>query len=126
MESKDTMLVTMTLGQLIQAITEDPSIKEMVLGMVKIVLTNNEVEQIMEENLKGKPFTVKGIQGIASIFGSIFGCSLPTALKLKKTVIKDAVMQDGRVILTEVAKAKRLYREWTEKNGTFAHLPKDE
>lgn len=122
MESKDTMLVTMTLGQLIQAITEDPSIKEMVLGMVKTVLTNNEVEQIMEENLKGKPFTVKGIQGIASIFG----CSLPTALKLKKTVIKDAVMQDGRVILTEVAKAKRLYREWTEKNGTFAHLPKDE
>ena len=122
MESKDTMLVTMTLGQLIQAITEDPAIKEMVLGMVKAVLTNNEVEQIMEENLKGKPFTVKGIQGIASIFG----CSLPTALKLKKTVIKDAVMQDGRVILTEVAKAKRLYREWTEKNGTFAHLPKDE
>lgn len=122
MESKDTMLVTMTLGQLIQAITEDPSIKEMVLGMVKTVLTNNEVEQIMEENLKGKPFTVKGIQGIASIFG----CSLPTAIKLKKTVIKDAVMQDGRVILTEVAKAKRLYREWTEKNGTFAHLPKDE
>jgi hypothetical protein len=122
MESKDTMLVTMTLGQLIQAITEDPAIKEMVLGMVKTVLTNNEVEQIMEENLKGKPFTVKGIQGIASIFG----CSLPTALKLKKTVIKDAVMQDGRVILTEVAKAKRLYREWTEKNGTFAHLPKDE
>ena len=122
MDSKDTMLVTMTLGQLIQAITEDPAIKEMVLGMVKTVLTNNEVEQIMEENLKGKPFTVKGIQGIASIFG----CSLPTALKLKKTVIKDAVMQDGRVILTEVAKAKRLYREWTEKNGTFAHLPKDE
>lgn len=122
MESKDTMLVTMTFGQLIQAITEDPAIKEMVLGMVKTVLTNNEVEQIMEENLKGKPFTVKGIQGIASIFG----CSLPTALKLKKTVIKDAVMQDGRVILTEVAKAKRLYREWTEKNGTFAHLPKDE
>lgn len=122
MESKDTMLVTMTLGQLIQAITEDPAIKEMVLGMVKTVLTNNEVEQIMEENPKGKPFTVKGIQGIASIFG----CSLPTALKLKKTVIKDAVMQDGRVILTEVAKAKRLYREWTEKNGTFAHLPKDE
>ena len=35
MESKDTMLVTMTLGQLIQAITEDPAIKEMVLGMVK-------------------------------------------------------------------------------------------
>ena len=122
MESKDTMLVTMTLGQLIQAITEDPAIKEMVLGMVKTALTNNEVEQIMEEDLKGKPFTVKGIQGIASIFG----CSLPTALKLKKTVIKDAVMQDGRVILTEVAKAKRLYREWTEKNGTFAHLPKDE
>ena len=85
MESKDTMLVTMTLGQLIQAITEDPAIKEMVLGMVKTVLTNNEVEHI-----------------------------------------KDAVMQDGRVILTEVAKAKRLYREWTEKNGTFAHLPKDE
>ncbi len=122
MESKDTMLVTMTLGQLIQAITEDPAIKEMVLGMVKTVLTNNEVEQIMEEDLKGKPFTVKGIQGIASIFG----CSMPTAIKLKKTVIKDAVMQDGRVILTEVAKAKQLYREWTEKNGTFAHLPKDE
>lgn len=117
---KDTMLVTMTVGQLIKAVTEDYEVRQMILTMVKNTLRNTEVERIMEEECKGKPFTVKGIQGIASIFG----CSMPTAIKLKKTVIKDAVMQDGRVILTEVAKAKQLYREWTEKNGTFANLPK--
>lgn len=69
--------------------------------------------------MNNKTEKVRGILGIAGIFG----CSLPMAQKLKKSVIKDAVMQDGRVILTEVAKAKQLYREWTEKNGKSNNLP---
>ena len=48
--------------------------------------------------MNNKTEKVRGILGIAGIFG----CSLPMANKLKKTVIKDAVTQNGRFIITDV------------------------
>lgn len=57
----------------------------------------------MENNKTEK---VRGILGIASIFG----CSLPMAQKLKKSIIKDAVTQNGRFIITDVEKAKELFK----------------
>lgn len=65
--------------------------------------------------MNNKTEKVRGILGIASIFG----CSLPMAQKLKRRVIKDAVTQNGRFIITDVEKAKRLYHKWAEENGTF-------
>lgn len=69
--------------------------------------------------MNNKTEKVRGILGIASIFG----CSLPMAQKLKKSVIKDAVTQNGRCIITDVEKAKSLYREWAEKSGKSNNLP---
>ena len=45
------------------------------------------------------------------------------AQKLKKSVIKDAVTQNGRCIITDIEKAKSLYREWAEKSGKSTNLP---
>lgn len=64
----------------------------------------------MENNKTEK---VRGILGIASIFG----CSLPMAQKLKKSVIKDAVTQNGRFIITDVERAKELFQKYAETHG---------
>lgn len=65
--------------------------------------------------MNNKTEKVRGILGIAGIFG----CSLPTAQRLKKTVIKDAVSQRGRLIITDVEKAKELFQKYTETHGLF-------
>ena len=65
--------------------------------------------------MNNKTEKVRGILGIASIFG----CSLPMAHKLKKTVIKDAVTQNGRFIITDVEKAKELFKKYAETHGMF-------
>ena len=62
---------------------------------------------------------VKGLAGIQSIFG----CSNPTAQKLKRTIIKEAVTQNGRVILTDVERALQLFREYQEKHGILSRIP---
>lgn len=113
-------LAVMKVGDFIKAVTESSECRQFLRTLVKSVLKDEEIEKIMEEEKRDKPFTVRGIPGIASIFG----CSLPTAQKLKKTVIKDAVSQHGKLILTDVDKAKKLFREYTAKHGTFAALPK--
>lgn len=65
--------------------------------------------------MNNKTEKVRGILGIAGIFG----CSLPTAQRLKKTVIKDAVSQHGRLIITDVEKAKELFQKYAETHGLF-------
>ena len=62
---------------------------------------------------------VKGVTGIANLFG----CSNPTAQKLKKTIIKEAVTQNGRVIITDAEKAVELFRKYQEENGCLARIP---
>ena len=113
-------LAVLTVGDFIKAVTESSECRQFLRTLVKSVLKDEEIEKIIEEEKRDKPFTVRGIPGIASIFG----CSLPTAQKLKKTVIKEAVSQHGKLILTDVDKAKKLFREYTAKHGTFAALPK--
>lgn len=106
--------------ELVKGLTCHPAIRTLVYECIKSVLLDEKMKDILEEKKNEERFTVKGINGIASIFG----CSLPTAQKLKKTVIKDAVSQHGRLIITDVEKAKRLFKAFTDKNGTFASLPK--
>lgn len=113
-------LAVMTVADFVRAVTESTECRQLLRTLVKSVLTDEEIERIIEEEKSDRPFTVKGLQGIASIFG----CSLPTAQKLKKTVIRDAVSQRGRLIITDVKRAKDLFKKYTETNGTFAALPK--
>ena len=62
---------------------------------------------------------VKGLHGIISLFG----CSKPTAMKLKNTIIKDAVSQNGRVIITDAEKAIQLFKEYQETHTFVPKIP---
>ena len=115
----NTPITMLTVRQFVEILKETPEARELLKEIVMSVLTDEDVNKVIDDKYNDKSMTVKGLQGIASIFG----CSLPTAQKLKQTVIKDAVSQHGRLILTDVKKAKRLFDEWTKKNGTFASLP---
>lgn len=50
---------------------------------------------------------VHGISGIKSLFN----CSYPTAHKLKETIIKPAVHQQGKVIIVDADLAIELFKE---------------
>ena len=77
-------------------------------------------KEVMKELLKDPDRRyVKGVTGIANLFG----CSNPTAQKLKKTIIKEAVTQNGRVIITDEEKAVELFRKYQEENGCLARIP---
>jgi len=62
---------------------------------------------------------VKGLHGIISLFG----CSKPTAMKLKNTIIKDAVSQNGRVIITDAEKAIQLFKKYQEMHSFVPKIP---
>ncbi len=62
---------------------------------------------------------VRGLHGISSLFG----CSRPTAMKLKNTILKDAVSQNGRVILTDANKALQLFKEYQEEHPETTKIP---
>ena len=102
----NTPITMLTVGQFVHVLRETPEARDLLKEIVMSVLKDEDIEKIIEEEKNDKPFTVRGIPGIASIFG----CSLPTAQKLKKTVIKDAVTQNGRFIITDVEKAKELFK----------------
>ena len=60
--------------------------------------------------LAGKE-VVFGLDGICKIFN----CKMSSALKLKNTIIKDAVHQNGRTIITDVQKAYELFETYSKK-----------
>lgn len=56
---------------------------------------------------KDHPRYVKGLKGIRELFG----VSHATAQRYKDTILKDAVSQQGRVIIVDVEKALELFNE---------------
>ncbi|HOV35532.1 MAG TPA: DUF3853 family protein [Dysgonamonadaceae bacterium] len=50
------------------------------------------------------------VYGIAGI-RQLFGVSHVTAIRYKNTIIKDAVSQQGRIIVTDVDKAMELFKK---------------
>ena len=60
--------------------------------------------------LAGKE-VVFGLAGICKIFN----CKMSRAQKLKNTIIKDAVHQNGRTIITDVQKAYELFETHSKK-----------
>ena len=59
--------------------------------------------------LAGKE-VVFGLDGICKIFN----CKMSRAQKLKNTIIKDAVHQNGRTIITDVQKAYELFETYSK------------
>lgn len=72
-----------------------------------VELIENTMKATMTEPEKEKRL-VYGIAGIASVFG----CSIATANRIKKSgVIKDAIMQDKRLIIVDADRAVELWKE---------------
>ncbi len=51
---------------------------------------------------------IYGLKGICDLFK----CSAPTAIKYKETVIKEAVIQNGKKIMVDADLAIQLFKEW--------------
>lgn len=81
------------------------------------MLTIGQLDEFLAERFKtNKSSTtpkryVYGLEGICSLFN----CRLNKAQELKKSIIKDAVIQHGRKIMVDVDKALALY-EAAERN----------
>lgn len=80
-----------------------------------IDLTVSQLVELIENTMKAtraepekEKRLVYGIAGIASVFG----CSIATANRIKKSgVIKDAIMQDKRLIIVDADRAVELWKE---------------
>ena len=68
-------------------------------------ITSNQQAQMLLTQSKQEEHNVYGIAGIAQIFG----CSIPTASRIKKSgIINDAITQVGRKIVVNADKALEL------------------
>ncbi len=111
--SKDTPIVMFTYQQLEEHLMADLTerltaglterLKETLFPQPLLDLLGKYVEV---EKQKSKRYE-HGVAGIRRIFN----CSYPTAHKLMDTIIKPAVHRQGRVILTDVDLALKLFQE---------------
>jgi len=90
--TKDTMLATMTAGQLIDFLADH----EKSNGSGRITET---------AEIPGAPRYVFGLRGIMELFN----CCQVTAQHYKNGIIKDAVKQNGRKIITDADMALKLF-----------------
>ena len=93
-------------------ITDDTPIAMLTVGQLREVLFPKalldliEKQQIIDEERIPKRY-VHGVVGIKQLFN----CSYPTAHKLKETILKPAVKQQGRVIVVDADLAIKLFAE---------------
>ena len=90
----DTPIAMLTVGQLREAL------------FPKALLDLIEKQQQMDEERIPRRY-VHGVVGIKQLFN----CSYPTAHKLKETILKPAIKQQGRVIVVDVDHAMKLFAE---------------
>lgn len=75
-------------------------------------LTVGELQALIREAMNA-PRTVRGIEGIAQIFG----VSYSTAKRIKASgIIGKAITQSGNVIVTDVDRARELFAKATRGN----------
>ena len=93
-------------------VTDDTPIAMLTVGQLREVLFPKalldliEKQQIIDEERIPKRY-VHGVVGIKQLFN----CSYPTAHKLKETILKPAIEQQGRVIVVDVDHAMKLFAE---------------
>ena len=91
-------------------ITDDTPIAMLTVGQLKSVFESSlkgRTESSVEQPPSDTKRYVHGVVGIKQLFS----CSYPTAHKLKETILKPAVKQQGRVIVVDVDLAMKLFAE---------------
>ena len=102
-KSSSTPIVMLTLQDLREVIREE-------MGASATTEQSNAPSKRIPSKLAGKE-VVFGLAGICKIFN----CKMSRAQKLKNTIIKDAVHQNGRTIITDVEKAYELFEAYSKK-----------
>ena len=102
-KSSTTPIVMLTLQDLRDVIREEMSVST-------TTEQSNAPSKRVPSKLAGKE-VVFGLAGICKIFN----CKMSRAQKLKNTIIKDAVHQNGRTIITDVEKAYELFEAYSKK-----------
>ena len=84
-----------------------PEIPQEIQSIIEEVQQKQEeLQQQIEEERIPKRY-VHGVVGIKQLFN----CSYPTAHKLKETILKPAIKQQGRVIVVDADLALKLFSE---------------
>jgi len=110
---KDTPIALMTLEQLIDQVQKELGLHKEALINTAFNKSDSKREDAPSEDIGGKKY-VYGINGIRQLFG---GISAVTARRYKDSFLRDAVSQQGRIIVTDAEKAMRLFYEHTKKRG---------
>ena len=91
-------------------ITDDTPIAMLTVGQLKSVLDSSLRERTDKSDETNAATPKRYVHGVVCI-KQLFNCSYPTAHKLKETILKPAVTQQGRVIIVDVDLAMRLFKE---------------
>ena len=102
-KTSTTPIVMLTLQDLREVIREE-------MGASATTEQSIASSKRVPSKLAGKEI-VFGLAGICKIFN----CKMSRAQKLKNTIIKDAVHQNGRTIITDVEKAYELFEAYSKK-----------
>ena len=101
-------------------ISDDTPIAMLTVGQLRSVLDSSLKERTVkpeETDITAPKRYVHGIVGIKNLFN----VSYPTAYKMKQTILRPAISQQGRVILTDVDLALKIFKEH-EKIESFRKL----
>ena len=90
-----------------QTFNESTPLSFLTVGQfIDILKTGNQPEQMPQQQQQNKDIRLAyGLKGIRDLFG----VSHSTAQRYKDTILKDAVMQQGKKIIVDVEKALELF-----------------
>lgn len=95
-------------------IKDETRLIDLTIGELKSALSNIIRDTMSGCDVKDKEQDyVYGLKGICQLFG----CSKNTAAKLKDGILKKAVYQDGRRILTDPVMARKLFNNYYSKKN---------
>ncbi len=91
-------------------ITDDTPIVMLTVGQLKAILNSHRPVDLESEEDNRKHNSKRFVRGVKGI-KELFNCSYPTAHNLKKTILKPAVHQQGRLIVVDRDLAIKLFEE---------------
>ena len=93
-------------------ITDDTPIAMLTVGQLREVLFPKALLDLIEKQQQRDEERIprRYVHGVSGI-KQLFNCSYPTAHKLKETILKPAVKQQGRVIVVDVDLAMKLFQD---------------
>ena len=91
-------------------ITDDTPIAMLTVGQLRSVLDSSLRDRTDKPDEMSTATQKRYVHGVSGI-KQLFNCSYPTAHKLKETILKPAVKQQGRVIVVDADLALKLFAE---------------